>query len=239
MRPSRIAWDSDATPLGSRVAGRALTLCVVAAVFLAGVGVSRAATVAGTTPGALSVDRTGAATYQIPIQVPPGTAGIEPSLSLVYNSHQGNGSLGVGWALAGLSAIDRCPRTEAQDGVHGGIGYDSNDRFCLDGERLMVVAGTYGADGAEYRTEVESFARLTSHGTAGSGPAWFEVETKSGNRIEFGNTADSRIEGYGRDEARRWALNRITDSAGNYMTVSYVEKNGQVYPDRIGTCQRL
>ena len=158
---------------------------------------------------------------------------MEPSLSLVYNSHQGDGQLGMGWGLGGLSAIDRCPQTVAQDGVRGRVDYDSGDRFCLDGERLVAIVGDYGDEDTEYRTEIDSFVRVTSHGTAGSGPEWFEVKTKSGNRIEFGNTADSRIEGYGRAEARLWAQNRIADSAGNYMTVSYVEKKGQVYPDRI------
>jgi hypothetical protein len=132
------------------------------------------------TPGNFRVSETGAAVYEIPIKVPPGLAGMEPKLSLVYNSQSGNGLLGVGWSLQGLSAITRCPRTMAQDGVRGGVNYDSNDRFCLDGQRLMAVSGTYGADGTEYRTERESFTKITSHGTAGNGPSYFIAKTKSG-----------------------------------------------------------
>jgi len=41
-----------------------------------------AATVPGATPGSHQVSPSGAFTYTIPIATPPGTAGIEPKLSL-------------------------------------------------------------------------------------------------------------------------------------------------------------
>ena len=136
---------------------------------------SFAAITPGATPGSFNVSESGAATYSIPIAVPPGTAGMEPKLSLQYNSQSGNGLLGMGWSLGGLSSISRCPQTQAIDGVRGSVNFDANDRFCLDGQRLMVVSGSYGADGAEYRTEQESFSRIISYGAAGSGPASFKV----------------------------------------------------------------
>jgi hypothetical protein len=30
----------------------------------------------------------------------------------------------------------------------GGVNYASNDRHCMDGQRLMVISGSYGGDGA-------------------------------------------------------------------------------------------
>lgn len=160
---------------------------------------------------------------------------MQPSLSLQYNSQGGNGLLGMGWSLGGLSAIHRCPRTVAQDGVLGGVNYDANDRFCLDGQRLIAVIGTYGADATEYRTEIESFSRIVSYGSQGSGPAYWKVWTKSGQIIEFGNTSDSRIEAQGKTEVMLWTLNKISDTVSNYFTVTYTEDNpnGQFYPARI------
>ncbi len=202
-------------------------------------------TVAGFTPGSFQTSPSGAATYTIPIQVPPGVAGMEPKLALTYNSQGGNGLLGMGWSLSGLSAITRCPQTVAQDGPQGGfvggVNYNERDRCCLDGQRLVLVAGaSYGADGAEYRTERESFTKIISYGAPGSGstyvgPNFFRVWTKAGQIMEYGNSADSRIEASGKSVARVWALNKISDTKGNYLTVTYAEDNpnGDFYPTRI------
>ncbi len=189
----------------------------------------------GTTPGQFAVSESGAATYTIPIAVPPGTAGMEPKLALSYNSQSGNGLLGVGWSLSGLSAITRCPRTIAQDGVIAGIEYSTNDKYCLDGQRLVAINGAYGANGTEYRTEQESFAKVISFGVAGNGPAWFKVWTKSGQIMEYGNSDDSRIEAQGKTSAAVWAVNKISDTKSNFLTVTYTEDNpnGQFYPNRI------
>jgi hypothetical protein len=44
-------------------------------------------------------------------------SGMKPELSINYNSNSGNGLLGVGFGLGGLSAIHRCSKTIAIDGV--------------------------------------------------------------------------------------------------------------------------
>ncbi|HEY0106568.1 MAG TPA: FG-GAP-like repeat-containing protein, partial [Rhizomicrobium sp.] len=188
-----------------------------------------------TVPGQFAVGATGAATYSVPIIVPPGTAGMAPSLSLDYSSQGTDGIVGWQWSLGGLSEIDRCPRTVQQDAIHGGVNFNGSDRFCLDGQRLILTSGTYGADGSQYRTEIDSFAKIIAHGTAGSGPAWFEVHLKSGQLLEFGNTTDSRLLAVGTTTARAWCLDKMTDTKGNYLAVTYTNDttNGQAYPARI------
>ena len=201
----------------------ALTAFLALALALAAAPGARAETVAGVTAGALSVESSGAARYRVPIDVPPGVAGMEPDLSLVYGSGGGNGLLGVGWSLGGLSVIHRCAQTLAQDNVNGGVNLDAEDRFCLDGQRLIAISGAYGADGTEYRTEIDGFARITSFGSAGTGPESFTVETKSRRILEYGVTADSRVEQEGGATVRFWALNRVFDPMGNIMDLVYDE----------------
>jgi hypothetical protein len=188
------------------------------------------------------VNASGAATHSVAIAVPPPIAGVGPRLSLDYSSQsQENGFLGLGWSLGGLSSIERCPATVVQDGFKGGINYDANDRFCLDGMRLIAVtSGTYGADGMEYRTEIDMGIRVVSYGsiaypTGGSGPSYFMAWAKSGDVMEFGNTPDSKIEAQGKTSVRLWALNKKSDANTNYFTVTYTEDNtnGDYRPDRI------
>ncbi len=194
-----------------------------------------AATVPGSTPGDFSVTSGGSANYRIPIQVPPGVAGMEPRLSLIYDSQSDNGSVGVGWSLSGLSSISRCSKVRVTDGESTPATYIASDRYCLNGQRLMLVAGTHGTPGAQYRTERESFSLVTAYGSAGNGPAYFVEKTKGGQTIEYGNSTDSRIVALGTTTARAWAQNKVSDNKGNYLTVSYNQDSatGSYYTNRI------
>lgn len=190
-------------------------------------------------PGSFAVNETGAATYTIPLSLPPGVGSMEPRLELVYNSQRGDGPLGVGWALSGLSAITRCPQTMAQDGVRGAVNYDGNDRYCVDGQRLLVVSGAYGVKGAAYRTEIESYRRVVQTGPATdgdpTGPVTFTVTTKDGLTMTYGGTDDSRVQTTGRTTHLAWLLSSVQDRVGNRYDVTYVKEvaNGVGYPSRI------
>lgn len=182
----------------------------------------------GTIEGKFSVDPDGGASYTIPLELPPGTAGLMPKLSLGYNSAAGNGMLGVGWSLQGLSAITRSPQTPAQDGVRGTITYSSTDRFALDGQRLMLVSGAaYDGPDAVYHTELESWQKVvpvygSNRNPRRSGPDAFTVYAKDGKVLEYGNTPDSQVLASSTNPSvRSWCLNKITDLNGNFLTITY------------------
>ncbi|MBS0438997.1 MAG: hypothetical protein JSS33_06275, partial [Proteobacteria bacterium] len=184
----------------------------------------------------------GAATYSVPIVVPPGRAGMQPSLSLTYNSRGGNGVAGLGWSISGLSSIHRCPQTLEQDGIATGVSYSANDRLCLDGQRLVAVSGSYGAAGTVYATEVDSHARITQIGGGLTGTATcFKVEQKDGRILHYGavvsgsscatSTANSRVQAAGAAATLSWLVEKIEDRVGNNQLYAYTNYgNGEVLP---------
>lgn len=53
----------------------------------------------------------------------------------------------------------RCPTDLYYDANTSGndpFDYDNNDKICLNGQRLIAINGTYGANGTEYRTNFAS-----------------------------------------------------------------------------------
>ncbi|CAM2005700.1 HintN domain-containing protein [Acanthopleuribacter pedis] len=191
---------------------------------------------AGGIEGAFTVDANGGAVYTIPIEVPPGINGVEPNLALQYHSQAGDGILGVGWNLTGLSAVTRVGQIERIDGRYQPVRFDrvDKDRLSLHGQRLVAVAdkngnqlttqaamnAAYGRDGTVYRTERESWTKVIGHGDMDDADAWFEVHLKTGASMEFGradNAAATHIDG----RIRAWGLNRNQDINGNYIRYQY------------------
>jgi hypothetical protein len=145
----------------------------------------------GAIPGVIDVSPMGAATYTIPIEVVPGTQGMQPNLSIVYNSFGGMGLLGMKWNLAGLSAITRCTQIFYYDGHISTM--QDGDRFAIDGSYLLRVnGGNYGDLNGEYATEVEDFTRVFSYSGPTGAFEYFKAYTDDGSIIEYGNTPDSR-----------------------------------------------
>ncbi len=193
-------------------------------------------TTVGLTTGKLSVGNNGAASYSIPISVSPGTAGVQPKLSFEYSSRGGNGMMGVGWSVSGLSAITRAPQTKAQDGAIHGVDFTTADRFAMDGQRLIAInGGVDGVSGTEYRTEIDSFTKVISNGSSGSGPLSFTAYTKSGLIYTFGESDESRFLAQNRSEALSWALSKIADRSGNYILFHYSnnQSTGEYYVSSI------
>ncbi len=192
-------------------------------------------TMAGAIDGKVSVSDEGNAIYNMPLSVPPGTNDMAPKLSLTYDGAAGEGPLGVGWTLDGLSAIARCPAIFPRDGFSDPVDRDGNDRFCVDGQRLMVVSGTYGAAGTQYRTEYDTFSLATAIGRQGDAPLSFQIQSKDHKTYFYGISAASRRLAPGTSDVITWYLEKVVDSSGNYYSVTYSQLylTGELLPTRI------
>lgn len=222
----------------------------------------------GSSAGIFRVDETGSATYSIPIATAPGRAGVAPELALSYSSQGGMGAMGRGWSISGASAITRCRQTAEAgdaDALQSGsppLSFDGKDRYCLDGQRLVLMSGSYdpAAPLMEFRTEIDSFARVRAFNTDGrNGPNYFVVQAKDGTTSWYGDrisgtglpfmagfaevqraeAALRRNQGAGEPTADApilaFALSRRMDSFGNYIDFRYStdQANGEQWLSKV------
>ncbi|WP_125564710.1 RHS repeat-associated core domain-containing protein [Pseudoalteromonas rubra] len=165
------------------------------------------------TAGSFRVNEQGAATYSIPIALPQGIAGVTPEVSLNYNSQQPASSVAQGWQLSAGSAITRCRQTLAQDGAFKpvSIGLDNEDRYCLDGQRLILINNAeHGKVGAEYRTEIDSQQRIEIEPGEESYKVQFVVYGKDGSKRIYGGTDNSQAGG--EQYPSSWLIRQSMDS---------------------------
>jgi RHS repeat-associated protein len=181
-------------------------------------GMAQSGSDAGSTPASFEVSASGAATYTIPFALPPGIKDIVPPVALSYSSQGGNGIAGWGWNISGLSTITRMPSSQYHDGEIHPVNFSATDRFALDGQRLMLKSGTYGAPDSEYQTENYSNLKIKAYGTsrygANYGPAYFLVFYPDGSRAWYGSewASNNRLE---------WSIYKWQDAQGNYMLYDY------------------
>jgi len=149
---------------------------------------------------------TGSFTQTIPIEV-PSFFGIEPKLSLSYDWKGGNGPLGMGWRVDGLSVIQR-----ASPG-RGVPTYDSSDVYLLDGQELAPCGQTGTANAScsasgTHTTKIESLVRVTRNGSAN----WI-LRARDGTRLTYLPLDD--------EQDYRWRLSTVADTHGNTVTYNY------------------
>ena len=188
-------------------------------------------------PSDFNVSPTGAAVYSVPIEVPKGLPGMEPNISITYNSQAGNGVVGYGCNITGISVISRVAKDVYHDNLAKGLTWGGDDGYALDGVRLVLQSGKNGANGAVYCLENDPSTTITLHGEyVGSFyRTWFEAHNKEGLLCSFGGTDDSRQDFTVSDgkKTNAWYVNRVENQIGNYMTYSYFHDSLFVYPSRI------
>ncbi|MDR2834780.1 MAG: FG-GAP-like repeat-containing protein, partial [Bacteroidales bacterium] len=190
----------------------------------------------GAISGASGVSPSGAATYEIPIFASPGIGGVEPKISIVYNSQSGNGILGQGWQLSGLSSISLSPNLTYNDGYFEAIKLNSSGtgldryvkKYSLDGNRLVIDPDNSNY----YRTEVETFQQI-EHQTSGTDR--FIVETKDGMKCYYGQTTNSQIKlsSNSNNKILSWLIDSVEDVNSNYLVYEYFDIGGEKLLQRI------
>ena len=180
--------------------------------------------VVGSIPGQFAVSPTGAATYNIPIDVPAGINGMQPQFSINYSNQSGFGVLGLGWDIAGSSAITCGGKNMYFDGTTESIKLGTTDALYLDGQRLIRLSGTHFQVGAEYGTEVENYTRVKIAESPITTGIYFIVTTVDGKVMEYGYTSNSWVQS-AVGGTSQWVLasklNKVTDTYGNSITYTY------------------
>jgi RHS repeat-associated protein len=150
----------------------------------------------------------GTATFSVPIALPAGRAGVQPSLGLSYSSTNGNGVVGIGWGM-GAPFISRqtdrgLPRYDDRDSWHA-----QEDRFIYNGGQELVpvnsttmatvdASGLYNAmDAAAVPADVAGWQQYRARVEGGfmrffrdpEGRRWV-VQGKDGTRFDFGELPD-------------------------------------------------
>ena len=164
----------------------------------------------GAIPGNFQVSNMGAAVYNVPVECPDGVNGMKPELSFVYNSHAGDGPMGLGWNIGGLSAITRVNKQQCYDGTTSAISFTADDALVLDGMRLKKKSQSN--EGVEYVTEPDSYIRIVGSDIQSWGPKYFKIYTKDGKTLTYSALQDDQLS---------WVLTEVCDANGNYMTYKY------------------
>ncbi len=159
----------------------------------------------------------GAATYNYPIEVPPGRNSLQPALSINYNSHSVNsrpGIIGTGWILS-------------ENYIFRDVTYSfkntSDDKFklFLDGQIYNLA---YNSSEGRYHTEIESslYIKNVSGGNNTNGQYWI-VKSPDGTTYRFGFNSDSELVSNLHPYSVKWSLDLINDTYNNPVYYSYLE----------------
>ncbi len=184
-------------------------------------------------PGAQS----GGWSHAIPLELPPAPAGLVPQLALAYDFRGGDGVLGRGWSLVGLSRVER------KGGWGQGVpAFATDDTFLVDGQAL------YTSDTAlDYRLEQDDDRVFTYNQVdetwvaVRDGWTWvyggLDGEGNDGCAIEgyesWSHPCESRVDSVSDEGIAAWLLSSVTDPWGN--TIQYGYRSGAELDLEAGT----
>ena len=171
--------------------------------------------------------QTGTGKMTVPIQLPEGRGGLQPSLDLHYTTGAGNGPFGLGWSIS-VPGITR--RTAKGIPRYRDFSTDPDERdvFVLSGgEELVFVSETQRQVGGvreirrRYRPATEGLFARIEH-VIRPGGSWWEIAARDGLRSVYGDDASARAEDGGDPErVFAWQLTGTRDPFGNLVRYEY------------------
>jgi RHS repeat-associated protein len=165
---------------------------------------------------------TGTGNMNVPLLLPPGRNGHEPSLRLSYSTGNGNGPCGFGWQIEMPSVTRRTstgvPRYD-----------DSLDQFVLSGADILVPSGS--GDGSYQPWTDASFQRI-HHSDDQAGNGWLVVE-RNGTKSWYGYCPGIGAKGVLVNPSKpeqifAWYLLVSEDVFGNRIEYDYLQDSGSI-----------
>jgi YD repeat-containing protein len=149
-----------------------------------------------------------------------------PELSINYNSASGNGLLGMGWHVSGLSEIRRGNKNHLFDGFPDYVRLSNDDRLYIDGQAMFPFLGSNLQPGSLYKMQTESFQIIEMLGNGG-----FKVTSKDGIERFYGiNLFHSLItlqDENANNQTYIWPLEKVRDRKSNYIEYIYDNTNNK------------
>lgn len=162
----------------------------------------------------------GSYTHSLPIKVPPGRSGLQPDMTLSYNSNQGSDDdiFGYGWSI-NIPYIARVNKTGIEDMYDNNVFYSS-----LSGELVQIGSSD------NYRPKNENGDFLQYEFVDDT---WI-VTGKDGATYSFGSATSSRQDNVASTtQIYKWMLNEVRDTNDNSIIYTYFKADNQIYPENI------
>ena len=193
----------------------------------------------GASKGTFSVSLSGSATYNLPIEVPPGINNIAPQIGIAYDSQAKNGIAGYGWNISGLSTISKTGSNKFIDGIASTITYGDGDQFMLDGQRLVIKSGMYGRVGEDVIYETVNHSNLKISGVGETyyhNHEYFKVEYPDGSTAYYGRTYNPTFSGQEGSKTKTnnvYALTYITTPQNIVIKYNYINDGNNLLVSKI------
>lgn len=176
-----------------------------------------------------TANQQGSAVVNYPIEIPKGTSGLQPNISLSYDSDNKSGWAGTGWDIPletitvdtrwGVPAFD--PQKESEIYTIGGEQLVFKDSY-LPNKVQFQEDRIAGDKRFHYRTGVTEGLYITRKGDSPSNYIW-EILDRNGLRKEYTQVLTDDASSNSSGNRIKWYLTKVTDRYNNTIVYQYAE----------------